>query len=342
VNLPSVWGIHDAQDENSPEPLPTGCGFYRIVLPLEQYKANGGQAHWQAFWAPELDDPKWDIIIGERFDRPHMLGAWRRLAQKHKLAYELDDNIWAVDPANVNAYRSYSRYATQDAAEASIAVCDLVIVSTGPLAEVIRQRTGHSNVVVCPNYVPAANLAIGRQRNDTVTLGWTGGVSHTWDVALIATTVAKVLDRNRHVSLHVQGSDFRPTFGGLRHQPRMRWTNWVPSPRDYYPLLDFDIGLAPLASSEFNESKSYLKPLEYASLGIPCIASDETAYRDFIRDGETGFLVSGRKQWQDRMELLIHDQGLRETMGAKARALAAGYTIESNWHKWAAAFKGIM
>lgn len=342
-----MWGIHDYAQHLTPMgmpshwlPPPSGCGFYRIVLPFEQLREHGWKVRYQAK-TPPPEVAEYQIICGERLDRPEVLGAWRRFRATHRLAYELDDDIWNVEQTNVNAHRMYSRPAIQDAVETCITVSDVVIASTGPLAETIRRRTSHPNVVVCPNYIPRSNLDIIRPLNQRVIVGWTGGVSHTWDIGEIAAPITEVMDRTRHWMLHIQGTDFRPSFGNHR-APRMRYTDWVTSPRDYYKLLDFDIGLAPLASRVFNESKSWLKPLEYASLGIPVIASDTTAYRDMVRDGETGFLVKTRKQWKDRLELLIHDGALRESMGAKARALAAHYTIEEHWPKWAAAFEGIM
>ena len=44
----SVWGIHDAANPNDARPLPSGCGWYRVVMPLEQLKAHGWKAEWQA------------------------------------------------------------------------------------------------------------------------------------------------------------------------------------------------------------------------------------------------------------------------------------------------------
>jgi glycosyltransferase involved in cell wall biosynthesis len=58
-----------------------------------------------------------------------------------------------------------------------------------------------------------------------------------------------------------------------------------------------------------------------------------------VIDGVTGFLVSKKGQWVDRIRLLAADDALRESMGAKAREIAAQHTIEGNWHKWAAVYQ---
>lgn len=333
----SAWGIHDAQNPADKNPLPSGCGFYRIVLPFEQLKAHGWDVHWQA-GEPPPEAGKYKLIAAERLDNPDVLGTWRRLRQRHRLVYEIDDDVWNVDTLNAQAYRVYSRWSVQDAVENCCAISDLVTVTTEPLAELIRTQTGQQNVKVIPNFIPASVLDIERPRREHVTIGWTGGISHSWDVAMIARPVRAVLDRDYSLRLHIVGSDYRPTLGHLH----ARWTDWEPSPHDYYKRIDFDIGLAPIAPSKFNESKSWLKAIEYGALGIPVIASDFGPYREYVVDGVTGFLVKTEKQWRDRIRELVADQALRETMGAKARELAAQHTIEEHWVKWAAAYQEVL
>jgi glycosyltransferase involved in cell wall biosynthesis len=56
----------------------------------------------------------------------------------------------------------------------------------------------------------------------------------------------------------------------------------------------------------------------------------------------TGFLVRSKSEWRDRIRELVADEDLRESMGAKARELAAQHTIEGNWHRWAAAYQEVL
>ena len=332
----SVWGIHDAQTATD-KALPSGCGYYRVTLPLDQLAAHGWKVKYQAF-TPPPEVAQYRLIVAERLDKPEVLGAWRRLRQRHRLAYEIDDDVWNVDVTNFAAYSVYTRYAVQDAVEAAIAVSDLVTVTCEPLAEVIRAHTSHPNIKVIPNYVPSSLLEMERPRREHVTIGWGGGASHAMDIAMIATTVRKVLDTDPRLRLHNIGVDYRPTLGH-NHARHTKWEDW---PGDYYQHLDFDIGLAPLASTKFGESKSYLKALEYAALGIPVVASNFGPYPGFVVDGVTGFLAGSKKEWRDRIRELVADADLRETMGAKARELAALHTIEGNWHKWAAAYQEVL
>jgi glycosyltransferase involved in cell wall biosynthesis len=330
---PTVWGIHDSQADDSGKP--SGCGFYRIVLPLRALKANGWDARWQA-GTPPPDSAAYRLIVGERLDRAEAQGHWRRLRARHRLVYEVDDDVFHVDPTNYMAWRVYGQPGVQDAVSHMAATSDLVTVTTEPLAQVMREH--NPNVAVLPNCIPGWLCDHPRPRAGKLTVGWTGGASHTLDVAMIAEPVREFMRTHRDWQLHIVGTDFRPTL----HMLTARFTRWEPDPEDYYRRLDFDIGLCPLTGSVFDAGKSAVKAMELGALGIPVIASDVEAYRGYVVDGVTGFLVSTPKQWRARLRELAADEALRESMGAKARELARQHTIEGNWQRWADAYTPLL
>lgn len=334
---PKVWGIHDVR---SPEDTgPTGCGYYRVTLPYDQLRLHG----WNAQYGPGIPPPHAldaKIMLAQRIDRVESLGLWRRMKQRSALVYELDDDVFNIELLNWSAYNYYGRRAdVRDAVTHAAAVADLLTVTCEGLAEVMRQQTGQTSIAVIPNYIPEKMLAHERPRRANLIVGWGGGSSHAPDIAEISNPVTRFLfeDAPKAV-LHVVGTDFRPMI--TRHHAR--WTKWEPNPWDYYKNLDFDIGLAPLAKTRFNESKSAIKCLEYGALGIPVIASDFGPYHDYVIDGVTGFLVRSKAQWRERLRELASDADLREAMGAKAREQAAQHTIEGNWHKWDEAYRRLL
>jgi len=211
---------------------------------------------------------------------------------------------------------------------------EMVTVSTPFLAE---QVSAYSSCVrVLPNCVNADLLDLNRRlgREGRVTVGWAGGQSHLPDWAHAAEWIRPVLQRHPDADFHFVGADYSP----LLHHPCL-WTGWTEDIWDYYRSIDFDIGLAPLGDIPFNRSKSHLKALEYAALGIPVIATDMEPYRDFVLDGVTGYLVSTPQEWDKRLTELINDEAAREEMGAAARARAAQFTIQQNWQLWESAYE---
>jgi glycosyltransferase involved in cell wall biosynthesis len=157
--------------------------------------------------------------------------------------------------------------------------------------------------------------------------------------------VRRFLKRFPGWDFQLGGTDFRETFA-REGSPRGRLLHarWVPvceDARGYYETADFDIGLAPLAGTPFDLSKSCVKVLEYAARGIPSIASDCEVYRSFIRHGENGFLVKRDHEWLKYASELASDGGLRLAMGQAARDTAREWTIEANYHLWEQAYRSL-
>lgn len=312
----------------------SGCGFYRMVMPLREYAARGGSAEWST------DMPAWvregaDVVIGQRVCLDGATRHWRDLkaAGRVKLVLELDDDLWTVDSSNRSAAATYTPERL-DNLRANIRISDVVTVSTEPLADVVRPL--NSNVVVVPNRIPAWLLEHGRPVADRITVGWAGSGSHEMDWADAGPQVGRFLKRNSLIGAHLIGASFRSMHTWPKDQ--VRTTNWAQSVEAYYRLLDFDIGLAPLRPHVFNRSKSAIKALEYAALETPTIASDAGPYAGFVRHGETGLLVRRDHEWGSHLHSLTKDPAMRREMGQRAHQLAAEHTIEDNLGDWLAAW----
>ena len=322
----------------------SGCAYYRIIVPLTELGKHGhdvtlvdASQHGEAHEAALSKAAGHDLIVGQRWDRHDAMGAWRRMRATSKLVYEVDDDVWAVEPVNWAAYSRYSKEDVRDAVSHSAMVANLVTVTTEPLAEVMREH--NPDVTVIPNFIPGWVCDLPREPG--LRVGWMGGASHGRDMGVIAQPVRRFLGRFPDWDAHLVGVDYRPT---IRHDrvTFAPWTHVVPEPEAFYRSVDFDIGLAPLYPTRFSRSKSHIKALEYAARGIPVIATDSEPYRDFVLHGVTGFLVKRDHEWLKYMSELASDDGLREAMGAKAREHARQFTIDQNYRLWEQAYEGLM
>ena len=306
-----------------------------MILPLSELKRNGWDAAWREGVPPQEAD-RYPVIVAQRLDKPEALPIWRRSRLSHRLVYETDDDWFSVPPERFSSF-SNGRGVFLDSVIHAAQVADIVTVSTPPLAEVMARETGHRDVRVLENCIPAALLGLERNRNRRkVIAGWQGGASHEKDVAMIAPALRHFTDRHKRAELHFMGCD----FSGLTGR-RARVTGWVPvnAGLDYYRGIDFDIGLAPLTGTIFDQSKSSIKALEYMALGIPVLASDCEPYRGVVIDGVNGYLIRRQADWGRRLHELACDEAARAEMGAKARETARAHTIESRWHEWADVYK---
>jgi glycosyltransferase involved in cell wall biosynthesis len=189
--------------------------------------------------------------------------------------------------------------------------------------------------------IKAELLDMPRKKRDRVTIGYQGGLSHLIDLCSVQNVLRGVLDANPDADMHWIGQDFSPLLYDYWpfSRGRARYTPWCDDVGDYYRQYDFDIAIAPLADVPFNAAKSHLKALEAAARGVPVIATDAEPYREFIVDGETGYLVRSEEEWAKRLTDLIHDEQAREEMGAAAKKVAAKYTIQENYYLWDDAYR---
>ena len=347
-----VWGIHDFVPDyrkfRTPEDYaraaanpagmaggPSGCGFYRIVSPLDALRAQGWDTGY-AFGDPPPDLAK--IIVAQRMDKHEALPHWRRWKAGHRLVYEIDDDVFRVDITNWMAHGTYGKLDVRDAVGHSAEVADIVTVTTEPLAEVMREW--NREVRVIPNVIPDGVLDITRLRQPKVVVGWAGGASHARDLALVAGSLRRVIDKHgKRAELHLMGTNYLETIG----RPG-RFSQWIPitASLDYFRAIDFDIALAPLSGTKFDSSKSAIKVLEAFGLGIPVLASDVEPYRGTVIDGVNGYLCRKKSDWGRRLDELINDEVAREEMGRNARETARAHTMSEGVKLWQRAYEELL
>lgn len=286
---------------------------------------------------------------------PAAIRQLRRLG-KHTV-YELDDNYDLLpkdSPGQKVLQRHGDRLRTEWMNE-SIAMADVVTVSTPALKDYYSRF--NDNIVVLPNYLDwemwrdvPLQYEVERPR---VRVGWMGWLE--WrgrDLEALRPWLSDFLHEHPNVDF-VSIGERHGNAKYLRKVGHVTVHDYLGVPKAQrvtvkaQPFKDLakitatiDIGLVPLEPSEFNECKSYLKGMEYAACGIPCIASPTEQYNGFVREGLDGFLAGTAEEWQQDLNRLIADDGLRRQMGRNAREKAESLTIQKHWRKWEAAWSG--
>lgn len=316
-----------------------GSGYYRFYQPYK-HLARGSDLRillpeaGTKFTPNDEQIAEVDVVVGQRFCGPDGIALWQRWKGHTALVYEVDDDV--LHPDSWSGLAHMFDPFVHDSFKVCIAASDMVTASTEPLADVMRRY--NPNVRVIPNHIEADMLYLDRTRREQLVVGWAGGMSHLADWVHIADPVGTVLRSNPDIDVHFCGIDYSPV---LRLDRPTRYSAWKPDVWSYFKQIDFDIGLAPLASTPFNDCKSHIRALEYMALGIPVVASDCPAYRDLIVDGVTGFLVRSEDEWQARLTDLVNDEAMRTEMGAKGREVAAGWTIQQGWKLWRDAYEDV-
>ena len=193
--------------------------------------------------------------------------------------------------------------------------CDAVQVSSQGLADRLAPLAAPIQVVA--NQLPQLPPFRARSSTGPVRIGWGGSAGHFDDIAAIAPALLRWLERHGDVRLEVMAD---PHFQTLFEQaPAGRFRFLAAGSLDHYFqwLEGLDIGLAPLLPSDYNDCRSDVKFLEYASRSVVPVLQRCSTYAT-VRDGETGLLFSDTDELLGLLDGLVADPERRQRLAVAA------------------------
>lgn len=335
----------------------TACGFYRCQVPAVGLRQLGHEVTVSTVLDAAVPNYA-DVIIGQRIGEPMPSRVWRALARVegrgYRLVYELDDDVFSLvhEQHNPAAVEWRSRLAN---VVLNLQCADVVTVTNVALAEAVHHHSNTSaEIHIVPNAVPdeiadVAAVAEARRQGavSANTLGWSGSNTHDGDWAEDGAhrEVMSWLGRSASTAWPWRLATFgRPPTTltkAYERRPAALWDSMDGNSDvfGYYELLarTFDLGLAPLARTPFNRSKSDLRLLELSALGIPWIA---TNYGPYAEDGEAegGYRVAAVTGWRQGLTELTRRPDERERLRKLGHAWAARRTRSDIMPFWLAAY----
>lgn len=252
-----------------------------------------------------------------------------------KVVVELDDDYQRLHPMHMS-YKSVVPAHNPDRnwrhLKAAARQADLVTCSTPALA----RAYGSHNAIVLRNYIEERHLAVPHHHSTLI--GWAGAVGvHPDDLQVT----------RGGVSIAVRDLDtrFMCIGGGVQvreylNLKEIEATKWVDFEL-YFPLLSkIGIGIVPLADTEFNSAKSWLKGLEYAAVGVPFVASDVAEYRALKSVGlKVPLCREKARDWAREIKLLADPSYAEDVSEHNRQVVSDHLTIEENCWRWAEAYE---
>jgi len=242
----------------------------------------------------------------------------------------------------INGFNKDENIDRMNACAMTIEASDLLTITTKSLGEYMKNYSSRVGpIAVLPNLIDF-NYWLPQKDNDTgkLRIAWQGGSSHYRDWRMCEDALVE-LQEHVDFTLVVAGQKFD---GKLKQIKDIEFIPWHGDIRTY-PLmmrnLKADIGIIPLEDNKFNRGKSALKWLEYSALKIPAIASDETPYKQVVKQGKTGLLVRNTKEeWLNAFLKLANDKKLRDSIADKAhKRVKAKWSLADNAMDWYEAYK---
>jgi glycosyltransferase involved in cell wall biosynthesis len=315
---------------------------YRVQNPLDALRRRGHDVQYAREGeglTPGTLHPEMlrgcDVIFGYRA----LEGAEQRLVAElvrggAAFVWDTDDDLAAL-PKESPYYRRTGGLAGQRTFAATVQIArlaDVVTTSTERLAERYRAK-GIERIEVLGNYLAPDVARSRRHKHPGRVVGWVAGLEHASDLARIpiADALRRLLDAHADLRVESIGVDL-----GL---PPERYAHHreVPITRLQSYLGRWDVGIAPLADIPFNRTRSDIKLKEYASVGLPWLASPVGPYAGY-GEQQGGRLVAD-DAWHGALDELLRERRLRSRLGRRARRWAKSQSVERFAERWERVFE---
>lgn len=325
----------------------TGCGKYRMIWPAEALQAEGKAVSIQkrpriltnqAETPPRVLDvmlpPKTKAIVFQRPGSYQITEIIPILRNRGiKVIIDMDDDLETIHPLNP-AYSYYNPEVSPNRNwNWAKKACDLADVVTATTEALLEKYASKTKGILIPNCIPQRFLEIESKPNELVTVGWAGWVkTHPDDLQITHGAVNEALSKQNARFMAIGDKDI---FNKLQVRNRYPHVYQPGVSFDEYPetISQLDIGIVPLADTPFNHGKSWLKALEYASLGVAPVVSPTPDNMRLVEQGGA-YVARSPKIWRDSIRNLIVNEEERLDLIKRARDVASKWTIESNTWRW--------
>jgi glycosyltransferase involved in cell wall biosynthesis len=250
------------------------------------------------------------LIIQRKLFPSWQLNLVRRRARW--LIYDFDDSIFLRSSFNPRGQECLKRFAQF---RQMVQAADVVIAGNGYLHAQAATLTEPSKVRLIPTCIDVERYALARHdgQRPRVKLVWIGSSSTIRGLARIH----DLLDRLGKGLPQLELKVICDRSLLLDHLP-VDFRRWRQS-SEAADLADADIGISWLPDDCWSKGKCGLKVLQYMSAGLPVVANPVGMHKEWVRPGETGFLVETPEQWEGAVQLLAREPALRRRMGLAGR-----------------------
>lgn len=283
----------------------SGCGFWRMIWPEHLLNAHNKLVmHGSTV-----------MIFDKNFYRHARAVRIQRQATEHqkmfvqhlkalskefgfKLIYEIDDLVFHEDIPEYNKFKpAFTDPSIRQNCQAIMDMCDEITVTCDFMKNYYKQKTGHNNITVIPNYPPKwwmgnfydeKRISGNYDKNikkPRILYAGSGAhfdvenrVGQNDDFAHVNEVIAKTVDKYQWVFLGAFPLPLSPLVraGKIEFHP---WAQLYNYPEKIFNL-NVNMMVAPLQNNTFNKAKSDLKYIEAACFGLPIACQDIDTYQN--------------------------------------------------------------
>ena len=326
----------------TPTSFRSGIHYHRTLVPLKSLRSRGHSTREVAIGQSIPDEfmeypsvVKFGRIYPEWSKPIELMKAYQK--QGKRCIYDIDDDFWYVDPSNPSSGVSN---VFKDMYEGLMKQADAITTPSPVLAKKMRKLVGKKKpIYICNNGIDTEDYVERPHKNEQLVVGYMGASSHWKDLKIVLPAIKK-LQENYDFLFVIQGLTSVPLESDIYESRKALQLGLLPEKKEYlkevcaigdmlesinlmhipfytpevHPYIlsraNFDIGIAPLEDTEFNNSKSCIKFYEYAAVGTPTLASDVLPYKTEVK-----YLAKNTTEdWYKKLEKLIVDDKFREKL----------------------------
>jgi glycosyltransferase involved in cell wall biosynthesis len=238
-----------------------------------------------------------------------------------KVIFDLDD---AVTLPSLSLLGAKIRSPAYVCAEKMLKDSDAVIVNGNYLYSYAKSWNSRVFVIHVPVDTDLFNPA-KRKCSKKITIGWQGNpANHYGNLNLLLQPLeklAKTHDFKFKICSSMGDEKVKQMFAKLGRLIEIDFgpDRWLPLGLFAEQMFDFDILVAPLLNSDWNQGKSALRVSAGMAMGIPVVASPFGEQKQIIHHGVNGFLATNEQDWYRYLKSLIENEDLRQEIGKRAR-----------------------
>lgn len=309
---------------------PFGSAYIRLLRPLSHPNV---QEELEVFFGTDyIQGGKMDLVIIDRLWRPDLsMGFAEILINKirkdgPKIVYAIDDNFHKVFTGTDNQKYQESLPVVEYFIEHS----DGMLVTTPALKDAYSYL--NPNIVVLPHALDERLIIPKTIKKDqsgrSKVIGFMGTLTHDEDLKLVLPALQTICQLHPgEIEVQIVGGITNSETRGYFENLPIRYIY----PNEYehvYPLfmlwftstINWDIGIAPLRDTDFNQSKSDIKFLDYCAISTAGVYSRVGEYPDSVRHMVNGLLVENSVEaWVKALEMLLVQDDLRQAISESAQ-----------------------
>lgn len=283
---------------------------------------------------------EFDLVVIQREVFPFFapLMEKRVLSRHSRVIFSFDDAIYAGhgDLAPLNHPMLY-RIKYGRGVDHVIRKSCHVIAGNRILADYARRLNPNVSVIPtvvdCARYIPKPQTA-----NPPVTIGWVGSRSTAPYLRLIEPAL-------KELALAHPGKVRFRFYGFPEYHPALPDCESLPFRLDseMEDLHSLDIGLMPLADTEWCRGKCAFKAIQYMASGVATVASPVGITPDLIQHNVNGLLATSAGEWSECLKVLTdHADVRRRITQAARRTIEASYSLQKWGPRLVALFQSLL